>query len=161
MPSQFFVFAVSLGCGALIGVLFDFFRAFRKKVNSGVLWVSVQDLLFWVLASFFTFLVTYFVNGGELRWYIFFALFCGALIYNATLSHAVIWLILQLTNILSFIANTLLKFIIFPLVLIYKPLKKPFLLLSIPVKRFLKSFKISFKEWMNGIKKVKKRLKLY
>lgn len=157
---QFFVFTLSLGCGVIIGVLFDVFRAFRQKFSFSNISVAVQDVLFWIFASLITFLITRLANGGELRWYIFFAAFSGALLYNATISHAVIHILIFIMNFTGRAAQFLLKILLSPIVFLIRIFKKPFFLICMPLRKSARFFKVHLSRWGEKVKKVKKRLKL-
>ncbi len=150
MKNEIFVLCAALVGGALIGVLFDFFRAYRLKVKSNKKATAFQDIMFWTVSSYLIFALIYRINGAQIRWYIFAGLAVGALIYNATVSKLMVKLIL-------FVAKTVITvtgFIIKPFVKFAKYLKKPFFIVFMPYRRL--KYKIR-----SEINKIKKFLKLY
>lgn len=84
---EFFKFII---VGLIIGIIFDFFRAYRKTKKVSTFIVNIQDIVYFVivlvviLASIVLFLDT------EIRFYIFFAMFLGASIYFLLISKLII-----------------------------------------------------------------------
>ena len=74
---ELFVLLQSALAGVLIAFVFDIFRIVRNKVTTGVFLSSVQDVLFWILATLIMFFFIYFANKGALRFYQFMGAILG------------------------------------------------------------------------------------
>ncbi len=73
-----------LGVG--ITFFYDLFRIFRRVVRHGTLWISLEDLLFWILVSVGVFSFFYYENNGAFRWFAVFGAGVGMFLYKRTLS---------------------------------------------------------------------------
>ncbi len=165
VTNQAMVFLISILGGAVTGVIFDFFRAFRKRVKSGNTSVAVQDILFWLISAGVVFYFMYRYNNGEPRWYIFGGIVLGAIIYQNTISVLVVELTVRIYSILIKTLVIIVKIITFPVVLLAKILKTPFFLVMMPVKtvaRFFRKRARNFRaDGTKSLKRIKKRLKMY
>lgn len=63
------VFLRSLVLGALVGVLYDFFRVLRKCCLKTKWIVAVQDIIFFTLFTLMNFLFMLTYTQGQVRWY--------------------------------------------------------------------------------------------
>lgn len=74
-----------LGRACLIGVcmvaVYDLIRIFRRIVPHGILWISLEDILFWLTAALVEFFMLYRENNGVIRAYIIGGSAVGALVY--------------------------------------------------------------------------------
>ena len=166
VTNQFYIFLFSLCAGALAGVFFDLFRAFRRLVHSGVVWVGVQDILYWLLSAVAAFFFLYRTNFGQPRWYIFCGFLLGTLFYHLLLGDRMVLLFLYLAKALLAVLRFLIKLICMPLRLLYLILHPVFVLLVERPYRFLRCFlrkkiRHACSKWQISAKKVKKRLKMY
>lgn len=72
--------------GVMITVLYDVIRIFRRLIRHRNFWVSVEDLLFWVVCAVCMFALLYRENNGVLRWFVVLGAAAGMLLYRATVS---------------------------------------------------------------------------
>ena len=72
--------------GALITLIYDLLRIFRRAVPHGNVWIGAEDALFWLWASFWIFSVLYRENDGSFRSYTLLAMAAGMILYNRTVS---------------------------------------------------------------------------
>ncbi len=162
---QLRIFLLSLGAGALAGIFFDGFRAFRRLVRSGVLWVGVQDILYWLLSACAAFAFLYRVNDGQMRWYIFLGILLGALFYHLLLQDKMVRLFLALAHALYGVLKILVCILLFPLRILYKILRPVFLFFYRIFARFWKKCKRILRRKREQVcctvKKLKKRIKMY
>ena len=77
---QFFVFGILAFAG------YDIIRIIRRVIPHGIVWVSVEDLLYWLAVSLCFFLHLCQVNNGRLRGYIFLGMLFGAGMYYSLCS---------------------------------------------------------------------------
>ncbi len=75
------VFLLSLGLGFILGVLYDVFRIVRLIVSAGKKAAVVQDILYVLFVTFFTFIFMLVVNEGRLRFYALLGQTLGFFVY--------------------------------------------------------------------------------
>jgi len=81
---QAYMFSVMILAGVCIALVYDIFRAIRwaarvRKRGSGLL-----DLLFWAIAGAIMGAALIYGNWGEIRFYVFFGLGIGLVLYRIT-----------------------------------------------------------------------------
>lgn len=79
--NQVFVFLWSILTGAILALIFDFFRLMRRKGNTKNIIVYIQDVIFWILAMLIIVASAFITNNGELRGYMFIGYGIGAIFY--------------------------------------------------------------------------------
>ena len=67
------------GMGLLAG--YDVLRIFRRLFPHGILWISAEDIFYWLLAGGFFFLKLCQANNGIIRGYILLGILLGAWSY--------------------------------------------------------------------------------
>lgn len=77
---QVYVFLYSILTGAIIGLLFDIFRAFRFNSIKDI-WVYIQDVIFWLMTAVIIITSAFLINEGELRIYMLIGYLLGAIFY--------------------------------------------------------------------------------
>lgn len=85
--SQEQIFILFFIIGLIIAIIFDFFRAIRKNFKASDFTTLIEDIVF---LGFTTFLIIFSIiriNGGEVRFYLFLAIFFGILLYSLTISN--------------------------------------------------------------------------
>ena len=60
-------FAVSFALGILLVLIYDCLRIFRRLVRHGTMWISLEDLLYWIFTAFVIFAMLYQKNDGLIR----------------------------------------------------------------------------------------------
>ena len=144
------VFAASFLFGAAGGVLFDAFRALRRRVKSGTALVALEDILFWLLLSGLVFAFLYRVNNGQPRLFIFAGIALGSVLYLLTVSRYVIFLLSGIFGFFCKIFGFLRKIIMLPLRILAVLLSK----INKKAGKILCKLK-------NDLKKIKKVAKMY
>ena len=81
LADQVYIFFSSVVIGAIMGVVFDFFRALRRKGNTKNILVYIQDIVFWFIIAVIIIISSFIINNGELRGYMLFGYILGAIIY--------------------------------------------------------------------------------
>ena len=84
--------------GAFITFFYDLFRIFRRVVPHGILLLSLEDLIFWLLATGGIFTMLYYENNGAFRWFAVIGAGCGMFLYKKTLSRPLVKLTSGLMN---------------------------------------------------------------
>ena len=93
LETELALFGRSVLLGAVMFVVYDLLRVIRRIFPHGIVWVSVEDLIYWIMASVFFFLQLCRDNNGIIRFFILLGLVAGAGIYERLISrHLMKWL---------------------------------------------------------------------
>lgn len=103
VAEQVYIFLGTILVGAIMGVVFDFFRALRRNGNTRNIMVYLQDIIFWFMVAVIIITSSFMLNNGELRGYMLIGYLLGAFLYLLMLSCYV-------KGIFSFIMNLWDKF---------------------------------------------------
>ena len=87
--------------GVIITFFYDLFRIFRRIIPHGWFLLSLEDLVFWVLATAGIFYMLYYENNGMFRWFSVIGAGTGMFLYKKTLS----------TVLVNFVSGTINKLI--------------------------------------------------
>lgn len=148
--NQIITFLLSIVLGFLICALYDIFRSLRKIGLNSFAATFVEDILFWIVSAFITFLFLLSRTNGEPRGYVLLAALLGFLVFRSLFSGFLI-------IVLTFLFRTILKTYRFIYVWFYRFWDKTAYLLS---ELLLKFIKIG-KRWAKMSKKLlKNRYKL-
>ncbi|MBQ8040537.1 MAG: spore cortex biosynthesis protein YabQ [Lachnospiraceae bacterium] len=77
----------SLCLGVIITFVYDNIRVLRRVLRHNNFFVSLEDLLFWVVAAIAIFLLQHKENNGVFRWFSIIGAFVGMLLYRKILSN--------------------------------------------------------------------------
>lgn len=102
------VVGVAFLSGAVITIVYDVLRIFRRIISHGNLWIGVEDFIFWIWTALWTFSVLYRENDGALRMYTMLAMAAGMILYHVTLSET-------LVEFLGKLLKKVLQIILYPL----------------------------------------------
>lgn len=86
MDHELIFFFQSVLWGMVLLFFYDILRIGRRLFPRRVLLVSLEDLLYWILAGIFLFAKMYQVNEGRLRGYSVVAVILGMVLYSGTIS---------------------------------------------------------------------------
>lgn len=86
IQSQTYVFLSSVIVGAILAIIFDIFRIFRRKGNTPNFVVYIQDVFYWIIVTLIIIMSAFITNDGDLRGYMFIGYILGAVIYIVTVS---------------------------------------------------------------------------
>lgn len=84
------IFRNSCILGAFMMAIYDVLRIFRRIIPHGVVWVSLEDILYWIIFGMAVFVLLYRENDGALRAYIIGGTAAGILLYYLILGR---WLV--------------------------------------------------------------------
>lgn len=110
------------------GIFFDIFRILRKSFKTSNFMTYVEDVIFGVTTGLFLIFMFFVFSDGELRFYIFFSIFAGGLLYFLTISKFFIKFNVCIITFFKNIFIRIVKIIIWPfrkigILLIVKPLQ--------------------------------------
>lgn len=134
MESQAYIFLYSILGGILIAFVYDLFRIKRKAVKTAIVFIYLEDLIFWVIVAIVMFAVVYLSNDGEIRGFIFLGTVLGIVIYIILFSKIVI-------NSSMFVLRVIFKVLYFLWVVVTYPFRITIKVLSYPAKFFIKNSK--------------------
>lgn len=126
VTNQAYLFLVFTINGIIIGILFDIFRILRRSFKTTDLITYVEDILFWILTGFILLYSIFTFSNGEIRFYMFLAVFLGCLIYMIMFSKYFIKINVKIILIIKNILDKTISIIIYPIKIIFKILKKLF-----------------------------------
>ena len=84
------VFAVAVMSGAVITIVCDCIRIFRRLIPHGNVWIGIEDFFFWMWTALWVFSVLYRENDGSLRSYTILAMVMGMFLYHQTISEPLV-----------------------------------------------------------------------
>lgn len=84
--------------GIVITFVYDLFRIFRRVIRHGILWISLEDLFFWILTAVGIFYLLHYENNGAFRWFAILGAGVGMFLYKKTLSEPLVQLVSKLVN---------------------------------------------------------------
>jgi spore cortex biosynthesis protein YabQ len=67
--------------GLAMVVVYDLFRLLRRIIPHGVIWISIEDSIYWILFGVLFFVLLYRENDGVMRLYIVIGIIIGAVAY--------------------------------------------------------------------------------
>lgn len=108
IANQVFVFFWSIVIGAILALIFDFFRISRRKGNTKNWVVYVEDVFYWIIVAVMIIASAFITNDGELRGYMFIGYGIGAIFYLILFSKMLIKII---SGILDCIENIVKKLV--------------------------------------------------
>ena len=97
--SQEQVFILFFIIGTIIGIIFDFFRVIRKSFKIPDHITFIQDILFFIMAGIIIIYGIIILNSGEIRLFLFLAIFFGMLIYFLTISNLYVIILYEIVNL--------------------------------------------------------------
>lgn len=101
VADQVYIFLSSVLIGAVMGVVFDFFRALRRNGNTKNIIVYIQDIIFWFIVAIIIITSSFILNNGELRGYMLIGYILGALLYMLILSNYIKGMFIIIMNLIS------------------------------------------------------------
>ena len=122
--SQAYDFLIFIFNGILISFIFDIFRIFRKSFKTADIITYIEDILFWIIVCVLLAYSIYTYNNGEIRLYLFIGLIIGAILYILTISKYIIKFSVGVIDVLKRIIQKIVNYLLYPLKMILKILKK-------------------------------------
>lgn len=117
----------SFAMGGILMFLYDILRIFRKLFPHSVVFVAVEDVLFWLFSGVTIFILLFLENDGSLRGFFIFGIVVGMMVYLGTISpyfvKFTVFLLKKLWYVLSFPLRFLIKLLKKPLQNFWKTVK--------------------------------------
>lgn len=129
IAEQVYIFLYAILAGCIVTFLYDIIRIKRRAIKTNTIIISLEDILFWLIAAILVFLTVYSSNDGQMRGFILIGNILGVVFYLSLLSRFVIASSMIVINFLK-------KLILFVWMVISYPFKLIFRILSVPVRFF-------------------------
>ena len=107
VAEQVYIFLETILVGAIMGVVFDFFRALRRNGNTRNIIVYIQDIIFWIIVAIIIITSSFILNAGELRGYMLIGYVLGAFLYLLALSFYVKGFFMIIMNLFDKVWSTI------------------------------------------------------
>ena len=79
--------------GILLTVFYDVIRVIRRMIPHGIVWISLEDFVYGIVAGSWLFLKVCQVNDGIIRFYMILGIAAGVLLYRLSLGRLMMrWL---------------------------------------------------------------------
>lgn len=140
------LFLLACTAGFAIGFVYDAFRIVRVAIPHPFVLIQLEDVLYWMLVIGGMFIFLQHVMDGEVRVYMVFGAFLGALVYFLTFSVVIMAVSTTIINFIKKVLAVLLNMIVVPLRLILRIAAIPYSIvvsfvcvLSKPCKKLLQN----------------------
>lgn len=123
VSSQVYVFLLCVSIGLLAGLFYDFFKIIRASFEHKNFFVQVEDLIYWLIITFLSFLILLHKNNGEIRLYGFIGLVFGYIVNEILISKLTVKIGVKIILYIKIFIRQLFYVVFFPLRIIFKPTK--------------------------------------
>ncbi len=148
IAEQVYIFLYAILAGVVAAFLYDILRIKRRAIKTGVIFVSLEDILYWLIAAVLLFITVYNSNSGQMRGFIFIGNVIGVILYETLLSNIVIKSSIIIINIFKTILRFIWKVISYPFKLLYKVISIPALFIFSLIVKILRliarGFRLAF-----------------
>lgn len=79
------IFVHAVVSGMVVYGAYTIIRMVRRIVKHNLIWVSIEDFLFWVGTSFYLFIQIYNTSDGRVRWYLILGVVEGMILLSFVL----------------------------------------------------------------------------
>lgn len=97
--------------GIVITFVYDWFLILRKLIKHNSLWISLEDIIFWLACGIGVFYMLYRENNGVLRWFTVIGAVIGMAVYKlligskfvhimSTCIYKIMWLIFKILQVI-------------------------------------------------------------
>ncbi|MDR1391699.1 MAG: spore cortex biosynthesis protein YabQ [Clostridiales bacterium] len=156
----------SIFAGFILAFIYDVFRIYRKLIKTNDFFVTIQDISFFLVSALIIFFVAYKLNSSRMRMFEFFAILLGMIFYKIIFKDFILIISVKFINILIKISLWFWKKLTYPVVFLWKILKKPCRLVIWYSKRSIEKVKYVaklensiFKNYLKSIKGYQKNNK--
>ncbi len=114
-PNQEFLFLSFFAVGIILGIIYDIFKVKRKLLGFNTVTLFIDDFFYSLLSLVLIITSVFVFNNGIIRWYEFLMCAFGFLLYNATISKAVIYVMFSIIEFLHRVIKLLLSWMMIPI----------------------------------------------
>ncbi len=80
------VFLIAVLSGAIVRLIYQCIRCFRRIIAHQLMAVSVEDVIFWIGSAVYMFVQIYHTSDGSIRWYFVLGVAIGAVLMSVLFS---------------------------------------------------------------------------
>ena len=113
-PNQEFIFLSFFIVGIILGIIYDIFKVKRKLFGFNTVTLFVDDFLYSLLCLVFVITCVFVFNNGIIRWYEFLMCAFGFLLYKATASKVVIYVMFSIIEYIHRVIKLIQSLIMIP-----------------------------------------------
>lgn len=139
--SELAFFLVSVLWGSILLLTYDVLRIIRRLIKHGALILAFEDLIFWIAASIFIYSMIYRQNNGIIRGFSMAGMAIGMVLYHYLMDDYLVNLIVKV-----------IRFLLRPLSLAIKVVKKGILFITAKVKKIGKLLLGQLKKIIKSVK---------
>lgn len=85
IEGELIIFLVSVITGIMLRLVYCSIGIFRQLVEHSLIFIGVEDLIFWIGAALYVFVQIYHTSDGSIRWYFILGLVFGTLFCEVVL----------------------------------------------------------------------------
>lgn len=140
--------------GVVLTFIYDGIIILRKLIRHSEIFISLEDLLFWIACAIGVFYMLYEENNGILRWFAVAGAGIGMLIYKVTISALIVNVV---TKVLGWVLNVIAKIlgiVIKPVVLAGRKMNKGRRTLHVKTGKMAKNLKNRLTERGKALKMI-------
>lgn len=90
---EVYLFIQAAFTGMLLFAIYDVLRIFRRVCRHGIIWISIEDTIYWIFCGVFIFGVILKENSGIFRSFFAVGVLLGAVIYYFGLSRYIVGIV--------------------------------------------------------------------
>ncbi len=147
---QVYIFLYAILAGATAAFLYDILRIKRRAIKTGVIFVGLEDILYWLIIAVLLFITVYNSNSGQMRGFIFMGNVIGVILYESLLSNIIIKSSMMIINFIKKLFRFIWMVLSYPFKLLYKILSIPVIFIA---GLIMKLFKFMGKGFGKAFKK--------
>lgn len=83
IQGELIIFLVSVVTGIMLRLIYRSIGIFRQLVEHSLIFIGVEDLIFWVGAALYVFVQIYHTSDGSIRWYFILGVALGVILMTA------------------------------------------------------------------------------
>ncbi|WP_178626703.1 spore cortex biosynthesis protein YabQ [Frisingicoccus sp.] len=114
VQSQFYLLFLAFFWGIGMCFVYDALRILRRLVRHSIVWINIEDILYWMAVTAVLFYLLFTYNRGEIRSFTIAGLITGSIFYLKTISPVytalVCWIIKPFFRLFSGFLSLLRKF---------------------------------------------------
>ena len=85
---EMMAFLIAVVSGAIVRLVYQCIRCFRRIVVHDLAAVSVEDMIFWLGSAVYMFVQIYHTSDGSIRWYFLLGVVLGVILMSVFLNGA-------------------------------------------------------------------------
>lgn len=75
------IFVEAVLSGIIVFAAYDVLRVFRRLIRHGIVWISLEDLIFWSMTGIYLFVQIYKTSDGSIRWFFVIGVVAGMILF--------------------------------------------------------------------------------